>query len=93
MANNLIEPKKGYYMTRPSYYDLMYHQFDDLKNTGYDWRKNSIKRSVSAYLLSDTKRETIIEQFQVFIAFIMDYASNIKKAFNYTADRNYKYLN
>ena len=92
MANS-TDPRKGVYLTRQSYYDIMYHQFDDLKNTGYNWRKNSIKRSVSAYILSDSKREIIIERFQEFVTYIMDYASNIKKAFNYTADRNYKYLN
>ena len=90
MAN---EPRKGLYLTRKSYYDAMYHQFDELKNTGYDWRKNSIKRSVSSYIISDSKRLTIIEKFQDYITYIMDYASNIKKAFNYTADKKYKYLN
>lgn len=87
------EGRTGQYLTRKSYYYDMEHQFDDLKNTGYDWRKNSIKRSVSGYLLADSKRLGIIEQFQVFIAYIMDYASNIKKAMNYTADKNYKHLN
>jgi len=86
-------PRQGAYLTRQSYYQYTYHQFDDLKNTGYDWRNNSIKRSVSFYLLNDPKREAIIGEFQKFITYIMDYASNIKKAFNYTVDKNYKYLN
>jgi metal-responsive CopG/Arc/MetJ family transcriptional regulator len=90
MAN---EPRKGQYLIRPSYYDAMYHQFDDLKNTGYDWRNNIIKRSVSSYILSDSKREAIIIRMQSLIVYIMDYASNIKKAFNYAADKNYKHLN
>jgi hypothetical protein len=89
MANE----RTGQYLTRKSYYYSMYHQHDDLKNTGYDWRNNSMKKSLSNYLLADSKRLSIIEQFQVFIAYIMDYASNIKKAMNYTADKNYKYLN
>ena len=88
-----LEPRKGNYLTRESYYDAMYHQFDDLKNTGYDWRNNSITNSVSSYLISDSKRITIIERYQIFIAYIMDYASQIKKTFYYTADKNYKYLN
>jgi hypothetical protein len=87
------DPRKGVYLTRESYRYTMYHQFDEIKNIGYDWRRNSFKRSLSAYLLSDPKRESIIERFQIFVAYIMDYASNIKKAFNYTADRNYKHLN
>ena len=76
-----MEPRKGSYLTRQSYYNAMYHQFDDLKNTGFDWRNNSIKKSVSSYLLSDSKRLAIIERMQVFITFIMDYASQIKKGF------------
>jgi hypothetical protein len=87
------EPRKGEYLTRQSYYYYAYHQFDDLKNTGYDWRKDSIKRSISFYLLNDFKRKIIIEKFQEFITHMMDYASTIKKSFNYTVDKNYKYLN
>jgi hypothetical protein len=89
----MAKERTGQYLTRKSYYYDMHHQFDDLKHTGYDWRNNSMKKSLSGYLLADSKRMSIIEQFQVFIAYIMDYASNIKKAANYTADKNYKYLN
>ena len=69
------------------------HQFDDLKNNGYDWRNNSLKRTVSRYILADQKREEILLAYQRFIEYIMDYASQIKKGFNYTVDKNYKYLN
>jgi len=85
--------RKGRYLTRVSYYEIMLHQNDDLKNTGFDWRNNLVKNSVSGYLLSDPKRESIIEKFQDLLVYIMDYASNIKKAFNYTVSKNYKYLN
>jgi hypothetical protein len=88
-----MKVRKGQYLTRDSYYDAMYHQFDDIKNTGFDWRKNGFSRSLSSYLLSDSKREAIIGRFQIFFVYIMDRASGIKKAFNYTADKNYKYLN
>ena len=87
------EPRKGLYLTRRSSYDAMYHQFDDIKNKGFDWRKNSLKRSVSSYITSDSKRLIIVEKFQEYIVYIMDYVSNIKKTFNYTADKKYKYLN
>lgn len=85
--------KNTNYTTRESYYYAMYHQFDDLKNTGYNWRDNTIKKSVSSYILSDPKRVTIIERYQILIAAIIDYVSNIKKAAYYSADKNYKYLN
>lgn len=88
-----MEIRKGQYLTRESYYDAMYHQFDDIKNTGFDWRKNAFSRTLSSYLLSDSKRVAIVSRFQIFLVYIMDRASGIKKAFNYTADKNYKYLN
>lgn len=85
--------KNTKYTTRESFYQVMYHQHDKLKNTGFNWRDNTIKKSVSSYLLKDKKRELIIERYQVLIAAIMDYVSNIKKAAFYSADKNYKHLN
>lgn len=85
--------RKGAYLTRISYRQVMFHQFDELKNTGYDWRNNSLKRSLSGYLLNDSKRLAIVERMQIFIEYILDYASQIKKSINYAADKNYKYLN
>ena len=88
-----MEIRKGQYLTRESYYDAMYHQFDDIKNTGFDWRKNAFSRTLSSYLLSDSKRVAIVSRFQIFLVYIMDRASGIKKAFNYTVNKNYKHLN
>lgn len=87
------EPRYGSYLTRESYRNATLHQFDNLLNTGYDWRNNSLKRSLSSYILSDQKRVDIIEQMQIIIAYIIDNVSSIKKAINYTVDKNYKYLN
>jgi hypothetical protein len=87
------EPRQGLYLTRKSYREATLHQFDELLHIGYDWRSNSLKKSLSGYLLNDSKRVAIVEQMQILIAYIMDYASNIKKSINYTVDKNYKYLN
>lgn len=87
------EPRSGQYLTRKSYRDATLHQFDNLENIGYDWRNNSLKRSLSPYILSDSKRLSIIEYMQTIVAYIMDYGSNIKKSINYTVDKNYKHLN
>lgn len=88
-----MDYKKGKYLTRESYYDVMHHQFDDLKNNGFNWREKMMTNSVSGYLLSDPKRLTIINKFTEMMVYIMDYASQIKKAFNYTVNKNYKHLN
>lgn len=89
----MIEPRQGKYLVRESYYQYMIHLQDDLKHTGYDWRSNLFKKSVSSYLLSDPKRSAIIEQMKILMVYMIDRVSLIKKAFNYTVDKNYKYLN
>lgn len=88
-----MEYKKGKYLTRESYYEVMHHQFDDLKNNGFDWRTKMMTNSVSSYLISDPKRLTIVQKFTEMMVYVMDYASQIKKAFNYTVPKNYKHLN
>ena len=89
----MIEPREGKYLTRESYYQYMIHIQDDLKNTGYDWRNNLFNKSLSTYLLSDPKREGIVNQIQKMMVYMIDRVSQIKKAMNYTVDKNYKYLN
>jgi len=89
----MIEPREGKYLTRESYYQYMIHIQDDLKNTGYDWRNNLFSRSLSTYLLSDPKRSGILNQIQKMMVYIIDRVGMIKKAMNYTVDKNYKYLN
>jgi len=85
--------KEGRYLTRESYYEYMIHIQDDLKNTGYDWRSNLFKKSLSSYLLSETKRSSILLEMQKLMIFLIDKVSMIKKAMNYTVDKHYKYLN
>lgn len=87
------EVKKKPYLTRVDYRDITNHIYDDLKHSGFNWRDNTLKKSLSAYLLNDPKRIAIVEYFQVIIAYIMDYASNIKKTINYAAGKNDKHLN
>jgi hypothetical protein len=89
----MTNPREGKYLTRESYYQYMIHIQDDLKNTGYDWRNNLFNKSVSAYLLSDEKRLETLNQIQKMMVYLIDRVSQIKKAMNYTVDKNYKYLN
>ena len=89
----MADPREGKYLTRESYYQYMIHIQDDLKNTGYDWRNNLFGKSLSTYLLSDPKRKGILNQIQKMMVYMIDRVSMIKKAMNYTVDKNYKYLN
>ena len=87
------EPRKGSYLPRESYYQNKIHIQDDLKNTGHDWRKNLFNKTLSRYLLSDTKRSQILSEIEKLMIYAIDKVSTIKKAVNYTVDKKYKYLN
>jgi hypothetical protein len=91
--NTAYNPRLGKYLTRESYYQSMIHSEDIIKNAGYDWRGNLMNKTLSRYLLNDPKRSQIIEQLQALLVYMVDQVSMIKKAMNYTVDKNYKYLN
>ena len=85
------KPREGRYLTRPSYREATLHQFDKLDNIGFNWREKSLEKTLSRYWLNDRKRREILEPYRVFIEYIMDYASQIRKSFNYTVDKNFKH--
>jgi hypothetical protein len=89
----MADPRQGKYLVRESYYQYMTHLQDNLLNTGYDWRSNLFSKSVSTYIISDPKRNNIVGQFQKLMVYMISQVSNIKKAVNYTVNKNYKYLN
>jgi hypothetical protein len=86
-------PRMGNYLTRENYRSAMYHQQDNLKNRGYDWRPVILKRNLSTYLLADNKRREFIEQLQLFLVYLMDQASLIKKQYNFLMDKDTKDYN
>lgn len=92
-TNKTGVPRSGDYLTRTSYYEYMIHLQDNLLHTGYDWRNNLFTQSTSKYLLSEPKRAGFIAQYQKLLVYVIDRISIIKKSFNYTVDKNYKYLN
>ena len=89
MAN---ENELGRFNTRPSYYQYMIHQQDDLKNLGYDWSRNLMGDNLSNYLMADEDRADNVNQFGTLMNDIIEKVSHIKKEYNYTVDLNYKYL-
>lgn len=87
------EQRIGAYLTRESYRQYTFHYFDKKKNQGYDWRPDILKKNLSTYLLSDSKRMFLVEQAQRLIVRMMDQASRIKKTMNFYMDKNEKYYN
>lgn len=86
----LAEPKKGPHLARPSYYQYMVHQQDVLLNQGFDYNTQLFERIISPYMLIDPRKAQVISYFQKMAVYMINSAGNIKKAFNYTVDKNYR---
>lgn len=84
------EPKSGPHLERPSYYQYMIHQQDALKNQGFDYETQLFKRVLSPYMFVDPRKELTLSYFQSMFVKLINSAGNIKKAFNYTVDKNYR---
>ena len=83
--------KMGAYLVRESFYQTLIHRSDDIKNVGYDWRPNLMKKTLSGYLLSNANVEAMVEQYRVLMVYLVDRVQDIRKAVNYTVDKHYKY--
>jgi hypothetical protein len=83
--------KTGPYLVRKSLYESLIHQQDDIKNVGYDWRPNLMRKGMSKYLLANDDVAGMVNQYTVLLSFIVDKIQEIKKSINYTVDKNYKH--
>jgi hypothetical protein len=84
------EPKSGPHLARPSYHNFMIHQQDVLLNQGYDYENNLLDKVVSPYMLTDPRKEYTLKTFEKMLVYLINATGNIKKAFNYTVDKNYR---
>jgi hypothetical protein len=83
--------KTGAYLVRTSQYQALIHQQDEIKNVGYDWRPNLMKKSLSNYLLANDDVKGMVNQYTILLSYIVDKIQEIKKSINYTVDKNYKH--
>jgi hypothetical protein len=84
------EPKSGAHLARPSYYQYMIHQQDALRNQGFDYETKLFERILSPYMLVDPRKSLVLDYFQKMAVYLINATGNIKKAFNYTVDKNYR---
>jgi len=84
------EPKSGPHLTRASYYNFMTHQQDALLNQGYDYENKLFEKTLSSYMLVDPRKEWTLTYFQTMMVKLINSVGGIKKAFNYTVDKNYR---
>lgn len=82
--------KMGAYLVRNSFYQVMIHQQDEIKNGGFNWRPNLMIKTLSAYLLSNDGVAQMVEQYRKLLVYMVDRVQDIKKAVNYTVDKHYK---
>jgi len=82
--------KPGPHLGRPSYYNWMIHQQDDLKNQGFDYETRLFEKTLSNYMLVDPRKEYTFLQFQKMLVYVINAVGGIKKAFNYTVSKNYR---
>ena len=81
----------GRYIVRESFHQVLIHQYDDIKNVGFDWRPNLMKKTLSAYLLSNENVFAAVEQYTTLLSYIVERIQDIRKFVNYTVPKNYKY--
>lgn len=84
--------KPGAYLIRQSFYESLVHRQDDLKNVGFDWRPNLMKKSLSKYLLANKDVSSVVTQYTKLLTFIVDTIQQIRKSINYAVDKKYKYI-
>lgn len=76
-----------------SLYDIANTRRTRLKNTGWDYKGKIFQKSVSPYLMRDPIRQSILQEFEKTVYFLIEKAKYVRNFFNYTVDKNYKNLN
>jgi len=76
-----------------SLYEATYSQFDELKNTGYDYSKTLFKKSASPYLFRNQKLANFISYLNdVFVEYI-ETVKKIRVFYNFTVPKDYRKIN
>ena len=64
-----------------------------LKNTGFDYQGKIFEKSISPYIMGESKRREILNEFEKLIYFMIEKVKYIKTFYNYTVDKDYNRLN
>jgi hypothetical protein len=81
------------YTTRRSFFDISEHRLDLIKNFGFNYEGQQIKKSISKYILKDPIKAEIIASWEILIFNLTEYTKNIKKSFNYAIDKKFTKFN
>jgi len=69
------------------------HRNDIILHSGYEYRDQVLKNSLSQMFFLEGKRSSILNKFEKAIDFLIDQVKFIKKQFNYTLDKEYRDFN
>lgn len=75
-----------------SLYDIVNTRRDRLLNRGFDYKDQIFNRSLSPFILSDSRRRGILLQFESLLYFLIQKVRLIKAHNNYTVNKDYKNL-
>ena len=80
-------------MMKKSLYDIANNRMTRLKNKGFDYENRIFERTLSPYILADTKRQEILMSYEKIVYFLVEKTKMIKTFFNYTVPKDYKHIN
>lgn len=66
---------------------------DSLKNLGFSYEGKIFRKSMSSYLFADTLRESILDEYEKTVFYLIEKVKSIKTFFNYTVDKDHREIN
>jgi len=85
--------KNKNYIKRESYLKKSQHILDNYKNLGYNYKGEIFRRNVSSLFYLDKRKENILNEFEKFIIFLIEYTKTIKKSRNYAIEKDSTNIN
>jgi hypothetical protein len=89
----MLYEEKNRHLTRESYYDIAENRIKDGQQLGFDYRGKLYEKSVSALVLADDKRKSIIQKMDNMMTYLVESVKNIKKTYNYAIKRTSRDIN
>tara|TARA_R100001591_G_C4302314_1_gene170683 strand:- start:573 stop:842 length:270 start_codon:yes stop_codon:yes gene_type:complete len=88
--SNLTKRRKGI----PSVYKATYENGWELKNLGYDYGSNLLKKTMSNYMFRNSRLATFLEQFlQPILVFWINRVKFLRIFYNFGVPKDYDKIN
>jgi hypothetical protein len=88
--NYLKEKRKGY----PSLYKATYESGWDIKNTGFDYSKKLMDKTLSSYMFRNERLSSFInEQLGPIMVFLINKVKYLRIYYNFAVPKDYEKIN